>query len=169
MGRVCGSRAHQNPVPESPCPPRAAEPLGKRRHVTDSCPGTTQIAMNIQSVILYTTASHEYRVPQVRYFAKSLRDAGFDTTVAGPLGPSCKQELEQFGVQVRLKPLSPVLTRLKLYNLARLLDVVLEPGEALFLPVGWWHQVQALDFSISATYTNFTWTNEAWLDHPQRA
>lgn len=50
----------------------------------------------------------------------------------------------------------------------RLLDVVLEPGEALFLPVGWWHQVHSLDFSVSATYTNFVWTNEAWSDHPQR-
>jgi hypothetical protein len=51
----------------------------------------------------------------------------------------------------------------------RLLDVVLEPGEALFLPVGWWHQVLSLDFSVSATYTDFVWQNEAWLDHPQRA
>ena len=49
----------------------------------------------------------------------------------------------------------------------RLLDVVLEPGEALFLPVGWWHQVLSLDFSVSATYTDFTWENPAWVDHPQ--
>ena len=48
----------------------------------------------------------------------------------------------------------------------RLLDVVIEPGEALFLPVGWWHQVTVLDFSVSATFTNFVWTNPAWTDHP---
>lgn len=50
----------------------------------------------------------------------------------------------------------------------RLLEVVLEPGEALFIPIGWWHQVAALDFSVSMTYTNFTWSNEGHGDHPKR-
>ncbi len=40
-------------------------------------------------------------------------------------------------------------------------DVLLEPGEVLFIPVGWWHQVEALDFSVSMTFTNFLWRN-AW-------
>ena len=60
------------------------------------------------------------------------------------------------------------LTRHPRASGVRLLDVELGPGEALFLPVGWWHQVHALDFSVSATYTDFVWTNPAWLDHPQR-
>jgi Cupin-like domain len=35
------------------------------------------------------------------------------------------------------------------------LRVVLEPGEALFLPVGWWHQVRALEMSVSISFLNF--------------
>lgn len=50
----------------------------------------------------------------------------------------------------------------------RLLDIILEPGEALYIPVGWWHQVNALDFSVSITYTNFRWPNDAFQDHPTR-
>lgn len=33
--------------------------------------------------------------------------------------------------------------------------IVLRPGEALFLPVGWWHQVRALDLSVSISFLNF--------------
>ncbi|WP_156427338.1 DUF6065 family protein [Novosphingobium sp. Fuku2-ISO-50] len=50
----------------------------------------------------------------------------------------------------------------------RLLEVVIEPGEALFLPIGWWHQVTALDFSISLTHTNFVWPNKGYAEHPAR-
>jgi ribosomal protein L16 Arg81 hydroxylase len=40
------------------------------------------------------------------------------------------------------------------------LQIVLEPGEALFLPVGWWHHVRALDVSITVTFTNFVHLNK---------
>ena len=46
------------------------------------------------------------------------------------------------------------------------LDFVLSAGDALFIPIGWWHQVTALDFSVSATYTNFLWPNEGYEGHP---
>ncbi len=32
---------------------------------------------------------------------------------------------------------------------AGVIELTLEPGETLFIPVGWWHQVRALDLSIS--------------------
>ena len=35
------------------------------------------------------------------------------------------------------------------------LEEVLEPGEALFLPAGWWHQIVALDTSISFSLLAF--------------
>jgi len=42
-------------------------------------------------------------------------------------------------------------------------EVVLEPGEALFIPVGWWHHVRSLDVSISVSFTNFRVPNSyAW-------
>jgi hypothetical protein len=50
----------------------------------------------------------------------------------------------------------------------RCLDLVLEPGEALYIPIAWWHQVRALDFSVSMTFTNFRWPNAGHADHPAR-
>lgn len=38
--------------------------------------------------------------------------------------------------------------------------IVLHPGEALFLPVGWWHQVRALDLSVSISFLNFRTDNQ---------
>jgi hypothetical protein len=53
--------------------------------------------------------------------------------------------------------------------LARLdiIDVTLAPGEILFAPIGWWHQVRAIDFSVSLTYTNFLWRNDFHVDYPR--
>lgn len=38
-------------------------------------------------------------------------------------------------------------------------EVILNAGQALFIPCGWWHQVKALDFSVSMTYTSFKANN----------
>jgi hypothetical protein len=55
----------------------------------------------------------------------------------------------------------PRLAHLRFY------DVLLEPGEILFVPLGWWHQVKSLDFSVTVTYTNFRWRNDAYATYPQ--
>jgi hypothetical protein len=44
--------------------------------------------------------------------------------------------------------------------------VDLSPGDALFIPVGWWHQVRSQSFSVSATYTCFRWPNDAFESWP---
>lgn len=38
--------------------------------------------------------------------------------------------------------------------------VDLSPGDALFLPVGWWHEVRALDVSVSFSLVNFRRPND---------
>lgn len=45
-------------------------------------------------------------------------------------------------------------------------ECVLEPGEILFLPVGWWHHVEALDVSVTLAYTNFRWPNDFFSNYP---
>lgn len=49
---------------------------------------------------------------------------------------------------------------------ARAYPVTLEPGEVLFMPLAWWHQVTALDFSVTLTYTNFLWPNDGHVGYP---
>jgi hypothetical protein len=58
------------------------------------------------------------------------------------------------------------LTRFARLNGLTAYDVELQPGQALFIPVGWWHQVASLDFSVSITYTNFLWPNDFHIGHP---
>lgn len=61
---------------------------------------------------------------------------------------------------VRLQQFSPVdaerpdLERYPRFAGARPVELVLEPGEILFVPTGWWHQVRSLDPSIAL---NFFW------------
>lgn len=50
--------------------------------------------------------------------------------------------------------------RYPLLREATVLEVVLEPGDTLFLPLGWWHQVSSLEMSMSFSYTNLTVPNE---------
>ena len=46
------------------------------------------------------------------------------------------------------------------------IDCVLEPGEILFLPVGWWHFVEALDVTITVSTTHFRWDNDFYTHYP---
>ncbi len=47
--------------------------------------------------------------------------------------------------------------------------VILKPGEALFIPVGWWHQVEALSASTSLAMTHFHLNNHYQWYQPGRA
>ena len=48
----------------------------------------------------------------------------------------------------------------------RWIDLALEPGETLFLPLGWWHQVNALAPSVSVSWTNLVAPNDYRFDDP---
>jgi predicted 2-oxoglutarate/Fe(II)-dependent dioxygenase YbiX len=47
------------------------------------------------------------------------------------------------------------MARYPLFAHACVMDVVLDPGDSLFLPAGWWHWVRSLSISISATFSSF--------------
>jgi len=47
----------------------------------------------------------------------------------------------------------------------KVLDVVVEPGETMFLPLAWWHQVSSLDRCISLSFTNLAVPNEFDFGH----
>lgn len=47
----------------------------------------------------------------------------------------------------------------------RVFECVLGPGEALFLPIGWWHHVEGLDPTIGMSFTNFAADNDFYQDY----
>jgi len=47
------------------------------------------------------------------------------------------------------------LERFPLMRDVPVLETVLEAGESLFIPLGWWHWVRSLEVSTSLTFTNF--------------
>jgi hypothetical protein len=65
-------------------------------------------------------------------------------------------------------PKNPDLDRHPKFAQAHPLHISVGPGEALFVPVGWWHHVEALDLSISVSSTSFVYPNQIeWLN-PER-
>lgn len=55
------------------------------------------------------------------------------------------------------------------FQKASVSDVILEPGEMLFIPVGWWHWVRALDVSVSMSFRRFRvpGENTLWIPPEQ--
>jgi ribosomal protein L16 Arg81 hydroxylase len=39
------------------------------------------------------------------------------------------------------------------------IDVVVGPGDVLFVPLGWWQHVRALDVAMTVAFTNFLFDN----------
>jgi hypothetical protein len=48
----------------------------------------------------------------------------------------------------------------------KVLEVVAGPGDTVFLPLGWWHQVRSLDVSLSFSYSNLARPNAYTYRHP---
>lgn len=69
-------------------------------------------------------------------------------------------------VYAEADPERPDLERHPLFAAAEPAEVTLEAGDALFIPVGWWHHVRSLDLSISTSFTNFAFPNEFRWQHP---
>jgi ribosomal protein L16 Arg81 hydroxylase len=55
--------------------------------------------------------------------------------------------------------------RFPLMKRVPILDVVVEPGQFLFIPLGWWHWVKSLDVSISLSFQNFYFTDSSIVWH----
>lgn len=47
----------------------------------------------------------------------------------------------------------------------RTLSCIIEPGQTLFIPVGWWHHVVGLDTTIGMSFTNFARDNDFYSDY----
>jgi ribosomal protein L16 Arg81 hydroxylase len=85
-------------------------------------------------------------------------------TLISPLASPCVAN--NVGVYADVDPREPDLDRFPRFKSARPVTVTVNPGEALFIPVGWWHAVTALDVSISLTFTNFVHQNRFTWRHP---
>ena len=60
----------------------------------------------------------------------------------------------------------PDLARYPLFSQVKVLEVVAEPGDTVFLPLGWWHQVTSLDVSLSFSYSNLAVPNHYSFANP---
>jgi len=61
----------------------------------------------------------------------------------------------------------PDLNRYPRFSQVKVLEVVAEPGDTVFLPLGWWHQVTALDVSLSFSYSCLALPNEFSYVNPE--
>ncbi|MFO7029225.1 hypothetical protein B9T07_03990 [Limnospira fusiformis CCALA 023] len=62
---------------------------------------------------------------------------------------------------------NPDYQKYPLFQNVRPMEFILEPGEVIFIPVGWWHHVRSLEPSISVSMTNFVFPNTYEWKYPQ--
>ncbi|MCA9716346.1 MAG: cupin-like domain-containing protein [Myxococcales bacterium] len=63
-----------------------------------------------------------------------------------------------------LDPDDPALAQREDFEPASVIELTLRPGEALFVPAGWFHEVTALDPSMTLSLLSFPWDNDFhWL------
>jgi hypothetical protein len=79
-------------------------------------------------------------------------------TLYSPLYSDCMYLRDTFYSDIDCE--RPDLARFPLFARAVGTTFDLVPGDALFIPVGWWHHVRALDVSISLSFTDFHAPNE---------
>ena len=63
---------------------------------------------------------------------------------------------------------APDYERYPLFRDVQKIELELEPGEVLFIPVGWWHHVRSLAISISVSFINFVFPNNYQWRHPHQ-
>lgn len=61
----------------------------------------------------------------------------------------------------------PDFERYPLFRDVKVLEVIVDPGETVFLPLGWWHQVTALDMSLSFSFSNIDVPNLYTYANPE--
>jgi LPS sulfotransferase NodH len=54
----------------------------------------------------------------------------------------------------------PDFARWPLFRHATVITIDLQPGDVLFMPVGWWYQTRSVDASVAMAFTNFVYPNE---------
>ncbi|WP_158290157.1 cupin-like domain-containing protein [Ramlibacter sp. WS9] len=97
----------------------------------------------------------------------------FHTQVVGRKRWRFVSPLENHRVYNNFEVYSPVnldavdLHRYPEFANVKVLDVVVEPGETMFLPLAWWHQVSSLDVSLSFSYSNLSVPNEYSFVNPK--
>ena len=72
-----------------------------------------------------------------------------------PLESHCVSN--NIGVYSDVDVRSPDPVRFPRFASTERVSLVVGPGEALFVPVGWWHSVEALEPSISLSFINFVY------------
>ena len=61
---------------------------------------------------------------------------------------------------------NPDYNKYPLFKKVKIIEVILEPGEMIFIPIGWWHQVKSLNVSISLSFMNFIFPNYYKYQNP---